>query len=341
VANSNEYNINDLKESSDLRGFVLRREGKTLTSLDLRNKYDVLIKTNFDTLTKWPPKNKLPKKFNPLEIIKLCQNPGLGIRELHKKGITGKGVKVAIIDQPLLLNHSEYKNKIAKYTTIDCKNVEPQMHGAAVASLLVGEKCGVAPRASLFFWAEPSWKGDFSQRSSALEQITDYNKGKSNINRIKVVSVSIGYNESFKNLDLWKKSLKKAKQNELLVIHCSSKIAGLNCPLYKNVDDPSNYDVCNYVKKRQRVPPRSIYVPIDNRTTASFNRPKDFVFWSYTGLSWAPPYLAGVIALGYQVNPNLRIDNIIKYLQDTGTSFNKGWIVNPKKFIERVKSLKN
>jgi len=43
------------------------------------------------------------------------KNPGLGIRDLHKRGFTGKGVKVAIIDQKLRLTHIEYKDRIERY----------------------------------------------------------------------------------------------------------------------------------------------------------------------------------------------------------------------------------
>jgi hypothetical protein len=36
-------------------------------------------------------------------------NPGLGVRELHEEGITGKGVTVAIIDQNMILDHPEFQ----------------------------------------------------------------------------------------------------------------------------------------------------------------------------------------------------------------------------------------
>lgn len=325
-----------------MRGFILKRENKSLTSLDLRDKYDILIKTNFDTSTKFPPVEKLPSNFNPSEIITLGQNPGLGVRELHNQGITGKGVNVAIIDQPLFLNHEEYKSKIAKYTAIDCDKVEPQMHASATASLLVGEKCGTAPGASLYFWAVPSWKLDYNPWSTALEQIIEFNKGKTDADKIRIVSVSLGYDDSFKNPDLWKKTLEKASQNEILVVHCSDNIQGLNCPLFQNVDDPNNYGVSNYIKwKEDGLNSKNIYIPVDNRITAGFNGTKEYVFWSNAGLSWAPPYLTGIIAFGYEVNPNLKPNNVWKYLQDTGTPFNKGWIVNPQKFIEKVKSVKD
>jgi subtilisin family serine protease len=90
----------------------------------------------FDTDTKWP--KVLPKGFDPEKILEFNKNPGLGIRALHKKGITGKGVSIAIIDQGLLLEHEQYKNNIKLYERIHCGDDVAQMHGPAVASIAAG-----------------------------------------------------------------------------------------------------------------------------------------------------------------------------------------------------------
>lgn len=66
----------------DLRNLNLR-------TFDLQKDEDKLEKVLFDTNTIWP--NKLPKNFNPTTQLLNGKDPGLGIRALHKKGITGKG----------------------------------------------------------------------------------------------------------------------------------------------------------------------------------------------------------------------------------------------------------
>lgn len=99
------------------------------------------------------------------------KNPGLGIRELHEQGITGKGVRVAIIDQKLLTDHEEYRDKLVSYTEYGSAGKEPpSMHGPAVASLLVGEHCGVAPGVELVYAATPSGK-PFLEFTKALNEI--------------------------------------------------------------------------------------------------------------------------------------------------------------------------
>ena len=87
--------------------------GKSLQNLDLRDCEDVLRTQRFDSRTRWPA--KLPAGFDPAEIMETGKDPGLGIRQLHARGITGKGIGVAIIDGPLRLDHVESKDRIVYY----------------------------------------------------------------------------------------------------------------------------------------------------------------------------------------------------------------------------------
>lgn len=333
-----------ISEFSDLRQVVLVREEKSIKDLDLTCEYDTLLKTTFDTRTEWPSKDKLPKEFNPQEIIEIGKNPGLGIKDLHNQGITGQGINVAIIDQPLLLGHEEYKDKVVKYTAIECEDVGPQMHGPAVASILVGKDCGVAPSASLYYWAEPSWKGDYVYRATALDQIIEHNKDKPLNERIRVVSVSKGFSPDEDNLSMWKEKIKEAEGCGIIVVHCSDEgskgFFGIGCKLYEDRDNSENYDICYFAKNRSFLKSENLlYVPIDNRATADYKGENDYTFWAQGGLSWGAPYLAGVIALGLQVNPNLEQEEIYKYLRETGTPFNGGSIINPKAFIHKVSEI--
>jgi hypothetical protein len=87
----------------------------SLRNLDLREKRDFLDSMSFDSLTEWPPKEKLPEGFNPKGLLENAKKPGIGIRSLHESGIDGRGVGIAIIDQPLLLGHKEYTSRLVRY----------------------------------------------------------------------------------------------------------------------------------------------------------------------------------------------------------------------------------
>ena len=104
---------------------------------------------SFDEQTKFPDEG-MPEWFDPESEIELGKNPGFGIRELHKKGITGKGVNIGIVDQELHL-HEEYKGKIRYYYNANEMRHDASMHGPAVTSLAVGETCGTAPDANVYY----------------------------------------------------------------------------------------------------------------------------------------------------------------------------------------------
>jgi hypothetical protein len=337
------FNANDLRRFTDLRPARLRPQ--KFKKINFKNKYDVLLTCSFDTLTEWPSKEKMPEKFDPDEILEIGRDPGLGIRDLHKQGITGKGVRAAIIDLSFLREHEEYRDKVKKFCLANGKSLDtirkPAMHGTATASLLVGERSGTAPGASLYFWRIESDQDKFNtDRAAAIEQIMAFNKDKKMADRIRIVSISSALRKKFKNHEKFAKALKLAKKSGLTVVLVNRKICGINCPLYKDRNNPANYNIMYYFQGYEKeLPGGAIYVPCDNRTTASERGEKEYSFWGDGGYSWAVPYLAGVIALGYQVNPDLETDEVFQYIRDTGTPFNRGWIINPKKFIEKIKKV--
>ena len=91
------------------------------------------------------------------EVKEKAKDPGLGVRSLHKQGFTGKGVRMAIIDQPIG-KHKEYSSRIVKNVDINTNDVpsgwrQASMHAAAVTSIAVGETVGVAPEAEVEFYS--------------------------------------------------------------------------------------------------------------------------------------------------------------------------------------------
>lgn len=108
----------------------------------------------------------------------------LHLRDLHDRGITGKGVSTAIIDQALLVEHEEYKDNLKMYEEIHwpVQNNEAQMHGPAVASIAVGKTVGVAPGADLYYIAEQhgdfvnnTFNWDFTWLAKSIDRIPEVN----------------------------------------------------------------------------------------------------------------------------------------------------------------------
>ena len=159
---------------------------RDITSLDLSDQYDALLRADFDTRTIWP--YSLPESVNPKEIMETGKNPGLGIRQLHEEGVTGKGVGIAVIASPPLVDHGEYAGRIKLYREIELEEGNPvtekspeeadrtaggnktdnsktaadtasssaSYEGTAIASIIAGRTTGVAPGAVLYYFSPVS-----------------------------------------------------------------------------------------------------------------------------------------------------------------------------------------
>ena len=282
-------------------------------------------------------------------VMENGKNPGLGVRSLHAQGITGRGVNVAIIDQNLLLNHPEFAGKIAGYYDEGYDYGDGgSMHAPAVVSLLAGNTMGTAPGAKVYFAAFPSWTQDSEIAAKGLYWIIEENKKLPAGDKIRVVSVSAalsGQGSPFtKNTRMWDEAVLAAQQNGILVLDCrNDPKTGIIAAAFYDPNDPENAAACTggYPNSGRRIPDSYIGVPNSRRTTAEEYREgsPSYIYWGEGGLSWAIPYAAGVLALGWQVNPNLSGDQIVEILFATRTIARDGSpIINPLAFIDAVKA---
>jgi subtilisin family serine protease len=306
----------------------------SLVKLDLRDQIKFLNSTTFDTLTEWPSEDKLPPGFRPVNFIANAKNPGLGIRSLHEKGIDGTGVGIAIIDQPLLLGHTEYTSCITRYDETGLKDLSPQMHGSPVTSIAVGKNLGVAPGASLTYFAVPMWERDNMPYITSLEKILEWNKILPEQEKIRAVSISNGMFPHYPHYEEWKEILGQAEGQGILVVTCDQAVFEygiLSLKPGKNPDKPENYDQGYYSSEGD-----VIRVPGANKAVASYRGNDVYTFDRMGGMSWGAPYIAGLAALAYQVNPDIQPKEIIRLLIETTVKTDAGPIVNPVGFIERV-----
>jgi serine protease AprX len=310
--------------------------------------YDTLITLTFNERTNWS--NKFTSKNLPNDLIELGKTPGLNIKSLHDKGITGKNITLAIIDQPLNLDHPEYKGKIIKYKNF-CINNNSSMHGPAVASLLVGNNIGVAPDTKLYYAAVPCWERDAIYEVNALKWIIEENEKLDDNDKIRIVSVSAAPSSQTrnKNNELWQPMVSLAKEKGILVIDCTQENYNIYSSFY-DVEDINNFDTLTPGFTNDLVLPQdmkkyknALFVPTSRRTVAEVYH--DNVF-SYTycgvgGLSWGIPYLVGVLALGLQLNSNIKSEEAIKLLYENCYNKDEACYIFPERFIESILKMKN
>jgi serine protease AprX len=324
-------NTEDLKKFDRFWGF----SNVSLANLDLRDHLELLQTMPFDSRTVWPESSKLPIGFDPVRVFEQGKNPGLGIRALHRQGIDGRGVGIAIIDQPLVKNHPEYADRIVSFEAIEVPGVPPQMHGPGVTSIAVGKSCGVAPAANLHYYAIPMWKWKKCQPyCDVINKILQANEGVKPAERIRVVSISTGRFPSWDDFARWEETIKQAEQQGVMVLTCSTTAINyhmLTRAFGKDPEDPNSYLSAIHLPDTD-----SLMVPAGNRTTASHEGSGVYTYWIEPGMSWATPYLAGLAALAFQVNPQITPSKIFRLWQQTSVLTYTGSIVNPRVFIACV-----
>ena len=205
---------------------------QNLAQLDLRNSLNNLLMAYFDDRTVWPPASKMPPGFDPQYIMGLGKDPGLEVRSLHASGITGKGVGIAIIDQPLLVDHQEYRDQLRLYEELlffpDSENQQAAtMHAGAVASLAVGKTVGVAPQADLYFIAADVASGqdasgnylyDFTKAAQAIRRILEINQQLPSDRKIRVISMSFGWAAKFTGYEAISAAVAEARAQGVFIV---------------------------------------------------------------------------------------------------------------------------
>lgn len=337
-----------------------------LSSVDLRKSLDDLQYANFDDRTVWPDPKIMPKDYNWKHIMELGKNPGLGIRQLHKNGITGRGIGIAILDQPLLVGHQEYSERLRLYEEINIQSkTESQMHGPAVASIAVGKTVGVAPEADLYYiakWNDDRKDGNFTQNFTYLAQgvqrILEINEQLPKDKKIRVISISMGWSPSRKGYKEISEAVEKAKEAGMLVISSSvSQVHGFKFHALGRTPlaDPDMFDsyepglfwAKQFHAGIKKIGSRHLLIPMDSRTTASPHGPDEYVFYRVGGWSWSIPYIAGVYALAAQVEPAITPERFWMLAMKTGRTIELekngkkipfGPILNPAKLIDAIRS---
>ena len=128
-----------------------------------------------------------------------------------------------------------------------------------------------------------------------------------------------------------------------MVLDCSTN-RGFVGPAYRDAAFPEAVSKCKpgFPSRPGGSPSRPLLVPSSSRTTAE-ERHKGAYGYQYCGqggLSWSIPYCTGVLALGWQLRPDLsaaKMKEILlesAYVDDQGLRF-----IDPPRFVEMVRAL--
>lgn len=362
-ANFSGYNVYTEPPSVDLNATELREldlRSSDLTDLDLSKSASDLLFADFDSQTQWPSSDRMPTGFDWQKIMELNKDPGLGMRTLHDEGITGKGVGLAIIDQTLLVDHSEYVERLRLYEepeSID-RGMVARMHAPAVASIAVGKTVGVAPEADLYFIGAPSCfsNNDFVCLARSVRRVIEVNETLPPEHKIRVLAIARGWGPRDFGYAEITAALEEAKQAGIFVISSSLSethslyFHGLGRDPLSDPNDFWSYQPGIWWQEyfyKQGFPAKMLLVPMDSRTTASPTGTEDYVFYRQGGWSWSIPYLAGMYALAVQVKPEITPEQFWQIALDTGKTiqidhnakeYEFGIILDPQALIKAIQA---
>jgi subtilisin family serine protease len=317
-----------------------------VSNINLRDAGEKIKYMSFDDTTVFPSDDKMPSDFNPKDILEKGKNPGLGIKNIHANGVTGKGVTVAIIDNALNIDHQEIKDNVIHYEILG-RPVE-NFHGPAVSSLLCGKNIGVAPDVKLVYFASGFFPKEnenkqfsFDNDIYALRKILEMNSRLPKNEKISAVSISRGWYGDDKE---FKEVVSQLIDSGVFVftVNAADYYTGFSGTMFlaRRLDsDPD--DVQSYFAAFDYPADNFLFVPSGNRTTASHISNDSYMYWGIRdgGLSWNTPYVVGVYALAKQVYPELQPKQFIEVIMKTAYKVGKGEnIINPTKIIEYFKN---
>lgn len=122
----------------------------------------------------------------------------LNVKPFWDAGIKGQNVIIAVIDSGYNLSHEEFNDRVIEATRITYNTDETSMddktgHGTPVASIIAGNKMGIAPEAQLLLLRVYDDRGSnniISNINKAIRYVTDW-KGP-NGQKVDIINISMG-----------------------------------------------------------------------------------------------------------------------------------------------------
>ncbi|RCW41581.1 S8 family peptidase [Paenibacillus prosopidis] len=235
--------------------------------------------------------------------------------EVHKKGFTGKGIRIGIIDSGVDYTHDDL-NVVGGVSFVDGASdyFDNYGHGTAVAGI-IGAKdnligvVGVAPESKLYAIKvlDSMGEGYISDIVSGIEWAVE--------NNLNIVNLSLEVSMDNKVLN---KSVKEAYKRGVLLISAAGNMGSMGTLAY-----PSAYKEVIAVGAINSSNERTVFSGTGK--DLELMAPGENVYSTYlndqytmnVGTSMASAHVAGVAALIWEANPNLRNEDIREILDKT------------------------
>ncbi|MFP4366976.1 MAG: hypothetical protein ACLFQA_07775, partial [Bacteroidales bacterium] len=216
-------------------------------------------------------------------------------------------------------------------------------HGVACASVLAGTKCGVVPEAGIYYFAVPDNGKNSINYLSAMDTLLAINASLPQGEKIRVVSISDAIDYRIPEVkEQWPQLMERAAaQNIAVVLSCREfthrHFTWGGAAPGTDIMNPNDYTVSPYVASDTAFYAGKILIPSDFRSMASNTAGDSYIYTGKGGFSYALPYIAGLLGLGWSVDPDLSADELYSVMfesySETARPFS---VINPVKYIEKL-----
>lgn len=256
------------------------------------------------------------------------------IQKIHSMGLTGNGINIAVIDQPISSIHNEIKDSLISFND-NAINKNTEMHGTIVTSLLTGKNTGVAPNAKLHYFQVDAAPVDYYINGvvKSLEDIYKMNEQGADIKIVNVSGPIIVDKNNFYQPKVTE-LIDMLKRQGCYVID-SNIFAKSNFTCINKDYQNGEYYYSNWQEVNKNAYKEKIAIPTGGKLYPSPFGESDYWYKSNSTYSWAIPKLCGLFALCLEANPQLSYDEFVRISNETTITNNEGvTTINPVGIVE-------
>ncbi len=358
----NEIINND--KNMDLSFILEGIDGMDVSQIDINISPENFKRLTFDSKTTFSQEQI--EKYHPKNLLEEGKKFSDSMERLHKKGIDGKGTKIAIIDSCFDSKIEEFEDKVIQQVVFEKKDGNDFIshreykeedgdgfHGKTTASLSVGKECGIAPKAEVYLFGIAEGTDWSEAKEAILKYILD-----NNIN-VDIISMSA----DTKNSEQTSKMLKELEEKGCTFFDSSGFWKDFSWGRIS--EDGTEVVQDELMKTMSELPcdknsrggkviknlPNTVLIPCTGRTSLQVREEKeDKEEYKYNGsvcgASFAIPQVAALFAIARQIDPSIKLNEFIEIIKNPERLNSEGMMyVEPeemvKKLVEKSKTNEN